>query len=71
MTDDLGTQLYDLHQANRELQERLDRSVRHSKNLYKRLRSARAEATGRKAYAEDLKAKIVEQHIELCELRDN
>ena len=70
MTDDHGTQLYNLHQVNRRLTERLDRSARIAEELHRRLRGARAEAAGRKAYAEDLKSALVNQHVELCEVAE-
>lgn len=55
---DHGTQLYELHQYIRQLTERLNRSTRTSQELYRRLRGARAEAAGRKSYAEKLKAEL-------------
>lgn len=67
MTDDREN-IYELSEKYKKLIEHKNRLANIGHDLAKRLKSARAEAAGRKQYAEDLKAKIIEQHGELCEL---
>lgn len=57
-----------LKQANENLRRRRNKVFLCLRATQHNLRRARAEAKGRKAYAEDLKAKIIEQHVELCDL---
>lgn len=59
-----------LRHENERLTERISRYYKHNRNLGKLLRRARAEASGRKAYEEDLKAALINQHVELCELTE-
>lgn len=60
MTDDRDAQLYQLHEELKKLKTDYDRLARITATYYKSLCSARAEAAGRKAYAEKLKARIAE-----------
>lgn len=67
---DLQEKLYTAHQEKRKIEEDYARLARITASYDKNLRAARAEAAGRKTYADDLKNKIVKQHIELCQLTE-